>query len=203
MKFGSKFDTLIIFAHPGSEGHNVFILSKVKESLIKRGESFEVLDLYKMGFDPVLKKGELYSSKDKFIDEKILGIQEKIINAKKLIFIYPVWWNGPPAILKGFFDRVFASKFAFKYVKILNWFYAPKPLLKGKKAVIFVTTGAPKILSWLVQGFRGSRIVKSDILRFCGIRSRIFRYGPANRISEDVKVKLSSLVEKGLNWLYQ
>ena len=195
-------NTLIIFAHPGTPGHNSYVLELVKKELKLRKESFEVLDLYKLNFDPILKSNELYSSRDRQVDESVKKIQDKISSSSKLIFIYPVWWNGTPAILKGFFDRVFSSRFAFKYVNILNWFKAPKGLLNGKKAVIFITTGSPKTISWLIQGIGGGNILKKDILRFCGIKSKIFHYGPALRFSDESKPKLEKLVKKGLNWLY-
>jgi len=195
-------NTLIIFAHPGTVGHNSYILELIKKELESKKESFEVLDLYKMNFDPVLKSNELYSSKNRQVDESLKKIQDKIFSSSKLIFIYPVWWNGAPAILKGFFDRVFSSRFAFKYVKILKRFNFPNGLLKGKKAAIFITTGSPKIISWLIQGFGGGNIVKKDILKFSGIKSKFFHYGPALKFSDESKPKLEKLVKKGLNWLY-
>jgi len=195
-------NTLVIFAHPGTQGHNSYVLELVKKDLIFRKESFEVLDLYKMNFDPILKDNELYSSKNRQVDESIKKIQEKISSSSKLIFIYPIWWNGAPAILKGFFDRVFSSRFAFRYVKVLKRFNVPKGLLKGKKAAIFITTGSPKFVSWLIQGLGGGNIVKKDILKFSGIKSKIFHYGSALKFSDKSKPKLEKLVKNGLNWLY-
>ncbi len=194
--------TLVIFAHPGKEGHNTTILNGVERELNNRKIEYEVVDLYKLGFNPTLRKEELSKISKDDADPVVVALQEKVTAAEHLIFIYPVWWNGPPAILKGFFDRVFIAGFAFKYVDILHWFKAPKGLLKGKKASIFITTGSPTILALLVQGFRGGRIVKCDILRFCGIRSKIFQFGPAYKFSSHSKPKLERLVKKGLNWLY-
>jgi NAD(P)H dehydrogenase (quinone) len=189
--------TLIIFAHPGNEGHNSAILTEVLSFLDKKGEKYEVLDLYKQNFDPILKKEELYTSGERNISKEVLEIQEKIKNNLRLIFIYPVWWATMPAILKGFFDRVFTSKVAFVYEKGL-----PKGLLKNKAAV-FITSGAHNVLSSIFQGGRPAKVISKDILGFCGIQSKVFQLGNANEDKlESNKKKISSLVKKGLEYLY-
>ncbi|MGM0482905.1 MAG: NAD(P)H-dependent oxidoreductase, partial [Patescibacteria group bacterium] len=68
---------LIIYAHPDTDGFNPRILKEVKRVLELNGESYEVLDLYEMDYDPVLKAGELYTAGNKEVSEENKGIQKK------------------------------------------------------------------------------------------------------------------------------
>jgi NAD(P)H dehydrogenase (quinone) len=189
--------TLIIFAHPENEGHNSAILAEVLSFLDKKKETYELLDLYKQNFDPILKKEELYTSGQRNISKEVLDIQEKIKNNPHLIFIYPIWWGTMPAVMKGFFDRVLTSRFAFVYEKGF-----PKGLLKNKAAV-FATSGAPILVSRIFQSGRSSKLISNDILGFCGIKNRVFQLGNANADKlEKNKKKIISLVKKGLGYLY-
>jgi NAD(P)H dehydrogenase (quinone) len=102
-----------------------------------------------------------------------------------------------PAVLKGFFDRIFTSGFAFKYENGV-----PKGLLKGKKAAIFITSGAPVFVTEFLQAGRVRKSIKYDILRFCGIKSRVFQIGNATTLTDAQRKKISSSVKNGMKWLY-
>lgn len=132
---------LIIFAHPKRDSHSGYMLEQVEKRLKAASQDFETLDLYQMNYDPILKKEELYGDNERKVATETLIIQDKIRGAKRLIFIYPTWWQAPPAILKGFIDRVFTSKFAFVYKQGM-----PIGLLGGKKAAVFTTTGSPRLI---------------------------------------------------------
>ena len=189
--------TLIIYAHPDTGGHCAAILDEVTEELKKRKQDFELLDLYKMKYDPILHENEHYTRGNQDVSKQNKDIQKKISGSKHLIFIYPVWWGSMPAILKGFFDRVFVSGYAFRYKGLkLN------QLLRGRKAAVFITKGAPLALAYLVQGNRPQDLIKKDILGFCGIRAKVLQLGNATRWSESKRPKIRKLVDKGLRFLY-
>jgi NAD(P)H dehydrogenase (quinone) len=193
--------TLIIYAHPNIEGHCSAILNQVEKKLKTRKEKYETLDLYKMKFDPILHEDELYSSGNKKLRQDIDKIQKKILSSDKLIFIYPIWWNSPPAILRGFADRVFSAGFGFRYEKTA---LGTKPigLLKGKRAVAFHTSASPSFFFKIFAGSRGSKILIKDTLKFCGIKAKGFHYGNAKKIMPETDKKLDKLTTKGINWLY-
>lgn len=107
---------LIIYAHPNKSGHCGFILEQTIKALDKSGQTYRLLDLYEMNYDPVLKPEEHYTSGQKKVTPDNAAIQQLIKNETRFIFIYPTWWNSPPAILKGFIDRVMVAGFAFRYV---------------------------------------------------------------------------------------
>lgn len=189
--------TLIIYAHPQTPGHNPLILEQVQKSLKKN--QYEVIDLYKIGYDPILHENEHYTSgrENRNLSDQNLKFQEKIKKAEHLIFIFPVWWNSPPAILKGFFEKVFTVKFGFVYKGKI-----PQKLLKGRKAAIFLTTGAPRLLGRIFLGDRAAKIVGKDILGFCGIKARAFYIDKATRVTDTQQEKIKRTVAKGLKWLH-
>lgn len=192
--------TLIIYSHPKTPGHNPQILSDVTAQLKKRNETYEVLDLYGMGYDPILHEKEHYTAGNKAISAQNKRIQQKITDATHLIFIYPLWWDSMPAILKGFFDRVFTSPFAFKFKKS----GIPEQHLKGKRSAVFVTQGGPWFYYRLILKNRGLKIVTKDILGFCGIRTKPFSiYHASRRMDDAKKEKITRIVSKGIRWLYR
>ncbi|MGV8162862.1 MAG: NAD(P)H-dependent oxidoreductase [Candidatus Nanoarchaeia archaeon] len=191
--------TLVIYAHPTTEGHNANILTKVETELKKRKQKYEVLNLYNENFNPILSKEELITRNKP--SKEIKKYQDKITKSDKLILIYPIWWNAPPAILKGFIDRVFAAGYAFRY-KPTALGAMPEGLLKGKKAAVFTTGGGPELYFKYILASRGSKIVVNDTLTFCGIKSKGFHYGNARALTPAVDAKLEKLVAKGIKWMY-
>ncbi|MBS2968044.1 NAD(P)H-dependent oxidoreductase [Metabacillus sp. KIGAM252] len=131
--------TLIIFAHPKLDSFNGAILEAVIDELKVLQSEIRVRDLYRIGFQPVLDEdnySEFYQTK---IPADIVEEQSYLLWADQIILIFPTWWSGMPAILKGYIDRVFSNGFAFRMIK-----NGTEGLLKGKKGLIFQTTGQPE-----------------------------------------------------------
>lgn len=193
--------TLIIYSHPDTEGHCSTILKNVENELNELKEKYEIVDLYKIKFDPILHEDELYSAGKRKDSEDVKQMQKKIKDSKNMIFIYPIWWNNYPAILRGFIDRVFVSGFAFRYEKRFGNM-VPVGLIKGKKATIFTTSGGSGLIFKYIQGSRGVKVLKNDTLKFCGIKAKSFHYGKAIKLTEKSKKKLETLVKTGIKWMY-
>ncbi|MEW6035487.1 MAG: NAD(P)H-dependent oxidoreductase [Candidatus Micrarchaeota archaeon] len=152
---------LIIFAHPDNLGsHNAAILRHVKARLETEGSKYEVIDLYADKFDPVLHPGRKDPLAEKY--------QKLMSGAKRLIFIYPVWWYNAPAIMKGFIDKVFTQGFAYSFKSDpVKGFYIEQ-LLKGKEAIVINTYGGVK--EWLdAHGNAPMFVMDKAALEFCGI----------------------------------
>jgi NAD(P)H dehydrogenase (quinone) len=126
---------LVIFAHPSQQSYNTSILHKVVEGLGEKGHDIQIDDLYAQNFDPAMTEAELYG---KSTPDSILREQEKVVWADILFFIFPIWWWSPPAILKGWLERVLCLDFAFRY-DIKRGGYAG--MLQDRKAVI-ISTGS-------------------------------------------------------------
>ena len=103
--------TLIIYTHPSPTGFNAAILKEVQSNLSKKHE-VKTLDLYAENFDPILRFDQEHRRRDLHKDPEMAKYRDLITWADHLIFIFPIWWSGMPAILKGFIDRVFAADFA-------------------------------------------------------------------------------------------
>ena len=129
---------LIVYAHPYSESLNHSILDTTVNALKKNGHEVIVRDLYALDFQPVLKPEDTEAMKAGKTPDDIKTEQEFISEAEAITFIYPIWWTGLPAILKGYVDRVFHMGLLILLVKkvIIK-------LLKGKKGFIINTHGTP------------------------------------------------------------
>lgn len=126
----------VILAHPKPASFNASIARTCVETLVGLGEEVLLRDLYALDFDPRLKAGEL-PAKGFAPAPDIVAEREKLSEVQSFIFVYPFWFNAPPAILKGYVDRVFSMGFG----------YAPasggtEGLLSGKTLLSFSTSGA-------------------------------------------------------------
>ncbi|MCY7846666.1 NAD(P)H-dependent oxidoreductase [Bacillus haynesii] len=157
--------TAVIYAHPNPNSFNGAILNQVIKALEDGKHSYDVIDLYKDRFDPVLLFDEKKRRSDMKHDPETAEYRRIVKNADHLIFIYPLWWGGMPAIMKGFIDRVFAAGEAYTYQGKL-----PKGLLKARTASVYYTADAP---SWYLRFWRRDAdwvTVKDVMLKFCGVR---------------------------------
>ncbi len=129
-------NVFIVYCHPSSNSFTYTVKESFINGLNKAGHSFVVSDLYAMGFDSVLSEGEYF--REAFYDDKkqvandILSEQDKINNADVIVFIYPDFWTEAPALLTGWFQRVWTYGFA----------YGDIPSMKIlKKALFLITMG--------------------------------------------------------------
>jgi NAD(P)H dehydrogenase (quinone) len=190
--------TLIIYAHPNTKGHSPIILDEVKKKLKEIKQDYEVIDLYKINYDPVLHEDEHYTAGNYNVSKQNKEFQKKIKQTKKLIFIYPIWWNSTPAIFKGFVDRVFTHRFAFVYKN-----KRPVGLLKDKKAVVIASSGAPKFFYWMIEKNIGLKQMTKYTLKFCGIKSKSFLIGNSSEFNDKQQKKIETQVGKALHYLYE
>lgn len=186
---------LIIYAHPNKKGHCGYILKKIQEKLDENKKDYKIIDLYQINFNPVLQPEEHYTSGNKNITKENQQIQKLIKNTRKLVVIYPTWWNGTPAILKGFFDRILTSGFAFEYKEKI-----PRGLLQGK-AVAITTTGGPIIFERLIAKSRSIKTVTSDTLKFCGFQVKGLIIGSSQKLTEKQKNKIDKKINKLFHFL--
>lgn len=105
---------LIVYSHPSPTSFNAAVLEKVTERLRAAGAEYEIIDLYRSGFEPVLTQSEWegYLDCPRNVDP-VLDHVEQLRRCDTLIFVYPTWWYGLPAMLKGWLDRVLLPDVAF------------------------------------------------------------------------------------------
>lgn len=155
-------NSLIIYAHPDEKSFNASILKTVQENLSYQHD-VKTLDLYEEQFDPVLRFDATHRRRDLANDVAMKRYRDLLVWADQLIFIFPTWWSGMPAILKGFIERVFVAGFAYD-----NTPRGLKGRLAGK-AWIITTHNTPRIFLPFAQDY--SKVLKFQILKPCGFKA--------------------------------
>ena len=100
-------NTLIIYTHPYDGSFNKHVLETVKTTRLNQGNTIDIIDLYADNFDGIMRADDLKlfaqgNYHDKLAEDYMLRLKA----ADEVIFVFPVWWYGAPAMLKGFFDKV-------------------------------------------------------------------------------------------------
>jgi len=156
---------LVVYTHPNPASFNHAILETVAGELEKAGQEVVVRDLYAIGFDPLLSGRDFAAMQGGSVSEDIRREQEFVGAADVLVVIFPLWWAGMPAMLKGYIDRVFTDGFAYSIRE-----EGIEGLLKGKKIHLITTTGAPREMYEEMGMFRSlSQTIDGGIFQFCGM----------------------------------
>lgn len=154
---------LIIQGNPIANSYGSQLAEVYARGAAESGAEVRELVLAELEFDLNLTGG--YKGKQP-LEPDLQKAQELISWADHLVFVYPNWWGGMPALLKGFIDRVFLPGFAFKYRKNSP---LPEMLLKGKTARLIVTMDSPYVYYRFYLGQPGHQMMKHSILKFCGV----------------------------------
>ncbi|MGZ7442336.1 NAD(P)H-dependent oxidoreductase [Paenibacillus sp. TH7-28] len=190
---------LIVYAHPSQESFNHAILETAAGTLKSKGHEVVVRDLYALGFQPVLKPEDTQAMKAGQTPADIKTEQEYIAQADVITFIYPIWWTGLPAILKGYVDRVFAYGFAYAYGA-----EGIDQLLKGKKGLIINTHGTPKEIYDQIGMSEALKLTSTTgIFAFTGIESvGHLLFGNVPSVGEEALKGHLKEVEETINSLF-
>lgn len=182
---------LVIIGHPDPESFCSALSRAYIEGAASKSDQIRTIDLSQIAFDPNLKYG--YRKRMELEDE-LKEAQELIRWADHLVFVYPTWWGTMPAILKGFFDRVFLPGFAYQYRKDSPLW---DKLLAGKSAHLIVTMDTPAWYNRWIYRHAGHRVMKRNILNFCGIKPvRVTEITPVTSSSENVRMKWLEKVKR-------
>jgi len=157
----------VVLAHPKTDSFNAAVCAALCTGLRAAGHEFDVADLYGEGFDPVLRGPELDTLGTNRPLADVAGYQERLRKAQALALVFPTWWFGTPAILKGFVERVLQEEFAFRFISGGR----VRGLLPQRKALVISTTGVRA--SWY-RMFHFGRPLEQTLgewtLKSCGIR---------------------------------
>jgi NAD(P)H dehydrogenase (quinone) len=156
---------LIIFAHPNPASFGSALCREFVKSSESKGNKVQVRNLYEIAFNPVLSAADLTSLENGIVPADIKAEHAYITEADHLTFIYPVWWGGMPAIMKGYIDRVFSYGFAYEYNET-----GVKGLLAGKRGSIICTSGASNEEYEKAGMHAAMRLVAEEVIcAFCGM----------------------------------
>jgi NAD(P)H dehydrogenase (quinone) len=180
----------IILANPGTNSFNHSIAKTCWKKLTENGHISNFHDLYAEKFDPILNSSEI--PKNGEIDEKIKEHCQELKNCDGIIIIHPNWWGMPPAILKGWIDRVIRPGIAYEFIDGDNGEGVPVGLLKAKSALVFNTSNTSEERENKIFKDPLETIWKNCIFDLCGVKQfdrRMFR------------ILVTSTNEQRIQWL--
>lgn len=162
-------NALVLVSHPKTTSFNHAIAERICNTLADEGHHVHYHDLYAEHFQPVLENEEIQRRFS--FDDYFVQYSRELRDADGIVFIYPDWWGMPPAILKGWIDRLFRPGTAYEYE---GEEFMPKeksPMLAGKRAMVLVTTNETNPLTQEAPML----IWKERILEFVGIKHVCFK----------------------------
>ncbi len=158
----SRQKILIINGHPDAESYCFALHAAYKRGALASGADVRDLVIRDLTFNSNLGQG--YRKRTE-LEPDLLAAQESIRWAEHIVVVHPVWWGSFPALMKGFFDRVFLPGFFFrKHPGKTSW----EKLLTGRSGRIIYTLDTPRILWWL-SGRPSYAALKWITLGYCGV----------------------------------
>ncbi len=140
---------LVVFAHPDSESFSAALCRNAVDGLREAGHHVDLIDLYAEGFDPRMSTAErqAYESPTPILSAQIERYADLVRRAQGLVFVYPTWWWGLPAIMKGWLERVLVPGVSFVLDPKTN---KVKPGLGQLRHVVGISTyGSSRMSMWL------------------------------------------------------
>ena len=158
----------VILGHPKRGSFNHAIAGTVVQTLNTNGHEVAFHDLYQEAFDPVLPDVEL--PKGAVVPALIMRHCDEIAAADGIVIVHPNWWGQPPAIVKGWIDRVIRPGVAYEFKEGDSGEGIPVGLLRAKSALIFNTSNTEAQREQEVFGDPLERIWKDCIFGLCGVK---------------------------------
>ena len=157
----------VILAHPDHKSFNHAIARTVVEQLERNGHNISFHDLYAENFSPLLAADEI--RKDAVLPAVVKDHCEEIQQAEGIAIIHPNWWGQPPAVLKGWIDRVIRPGIAYEFLDGDAGEGIPKGLLTAKAAIVFNTSNTMPEREQLTFGDPLETIWRNCVFGLCGI----------------------------------
>ncbi len=180
----------LILAHPDCGSFNHAIARVAAEVLKESGHAVAYHDLYAEGFDPILPGVEIPSGAT--LSDTVRAHCDEIAAADGIIIVHPNWWGQPPAILKGWIDRVIRPGVAYEFVDGDQGEGVPIGLLKARVACVFNTSNTTSEREARAFGDPLETLWKNCIFGLCGVK--VF-------YRETFSVVVTSTLEQRQEWL--
>jgi NAD(P)H dehydrogenase (quinone) len=158
---------LLVVAHPNKMSFNRAIADTAAQALRDSGQTVLFHDLYEEGFAPLLLLDEI--QKGAVMEPVIESHCNDLSAADGIIIVHPNWWGQPPAILKGWVDRVVRPGIAYEFLEGDGGEGVPMGLLKARAALVFNTSNTPRRREIEVFGDPLETLWKNCIFGLCGV----------------------------------
>ena len=156
--------TLVVHCHPDPESFTAATRDRAVEVLRRRGHDVRLTDLYADGFDPVLSAEERARHLEPGPDPAVAHYAADLQWCEQLVLVYPTWWSGQPAMLKGWIDRVWVRDVAWDLPPQSNRVHAR--LHNVRRLVAITTHGSSKLVNAL-EGEVGKRVLTRTLRAVC------------------------------------
>ncbi|PKH49212.1 NAD(P)H dehydrogenase [Tenacibaculum sp. Bg11-29] len=154
---------LIINGHPDKESFNYALSIAYIKGVSKTDSELTQINISDLDFNPNLRFGY---RKRMELELDLIDAIDKIKKADHIVWVFPIWWGGYPALMKGFIDRTFLPGITFQPIEGKP---LPQKLLKGKSARLIITSDTPKWYDFLIMKRPAINQFKKGTLQFCGI----------------------------------
>lgn len=163
---------LVVIAHPSTDSLCHAMARATIATLKAGGHEVQVEDLYGSGFSPTLTVNERQSYYSPTFDSAAVQDEiDRLLSAEALVLVFPTWWFGFPAVLKGWFDRVWAPGIAYDHATDLG---AIKPRLHNLRSALAITSlGSPWWVDRMILWQPVKRVLKTALLGTCAPRCRL------------------------------
>ena len=189
----------LVHCHPLSESLGAHLAGRTAQMLLEAGHRVDRLDLYAHGFSPVLTAEERRSHYGEPLTlPDVAPLQERLADAEHLVLVFPTWWFSLPAMLKGWFDRVWAPGFAYQHGTPI------RPGLNHLRSVTVITTlGSPWWIDRLVMRQPVRRVLKTALIGACAPKARftMLSLHGAEAVSKDRVAAFEARIAKVLSSL--
>lgn len=185
---------LVILAHPNSTGSfGRAIADRVVQVSRQLGFETQLRDLYRMEFNPIITHEELQAANKGIIPQEVRYEHDLIRQADLITLVYPLWWMGYPAILKGYLDRVLSHGFAYKTENGES-----VGLLTGKQMQQFITIGS-NVAKYKELGVDKSldHCLVNGLFNYCGIQNVDYElFGDIHLIDDAARHAMLDIAEQ-------
>jgi len=166
---------LLVHAHPDPDSYNAALRDAAVQGLHSAGHGVDVVDLYGEGFGAAMSAAErrAYESEAPIMDAQVQRSADLVRRADGLVFVYPTWWWGLPAVLKGWLDRVLVPGVAFT----LPSDGPPRPALTNVRTLAAVTTYGSSRRYMRLFTDSGRRTIGRTLRMVCHPRTRVRWHG--------------------------
>ena len=159
----------VILGHPDDKRFSHAMAEAAVAELKQNGHQVHFHDLYAEGFDPVLPAAEI--AEEAVLPEEVARHCREISGADGIVILHPNWWGQPPAILKGWVDRVIRPGVAYRFVEGDQGEGIPVGLLKAKAVCVFNTSNTVPEREARIFGDPLDTLWKNCIFGLCGIKA--------------------------------
>lgn len=160
---------LVIVAHPNIKSFNRAIAETAARKLRRNGHEVIFHDLYEERFDPVLPEEEI--PQGVLLTPTVETHCEEAASAEGFVIVHPNWWGQPPAIMKGWIDRVFRPGVAYEFQEGDAGEGIPNGLLKASVAIVFNTSNTPWEREKDIFGDPLETLWKNCVFSLCGVKN--------------------------------